>query len=152
MGIKRTAWILGVFAMTVSLSAQVARTGLNDLIESVLRNGKDGQLPPHLSLVLGLGTGDAPLGVKQAVLREGHEVRVFNVSIANHQDIIILRTDEQDGNTQAYLISASGKLRKAVSYHVGAQTRRTPTSEARAASAEEIKFWLGQRQHGAPIQ
>ena len=72
-------WTIGVIAIVVFLSAHGAGRGLDDLIESVLRSGRDGRLPPHLSLVLGLGTGDTPLEVKQAVLREGPEMRVFNV-------------------------------------------------------------------------
>ena len=133
--------------MLLNPSAHSARPGLENLIDSVLRSGRDGQLPPHLSLVLGIGSGDAPLPVKQAVLRDGPEVRVFNVCVANHQDIVLLRTNELQQSTTAYLLSTAGKLRRAVSFRAGEQPLQTPVAKADAASAEEVKFWtdLGQR-------
>ena len=146
----KSAWAIGAFALLFNLSAQGTRPGLDDLIDSVLRNGRDGHLPPHLSLVLGLGTGDAPLEVKQAVLREGPEVRVFNVCVADHKNIVMLRTNEQKKITKAYLISTTGDLRKAVSYEAGEQPHLTPKEAASAAAADEIKFWTTLKQPRAP--
>lgn len=145
--VKKWAWLAGVCAMLLNLPAQSARPGLEDLIDSVLRGGRDGQLPPHLSLVLGIGSGDAPLLVKQAVLRDGPEVRVFNVCVANHKDIVILRTNELQQGTKAYLLSTTGKLRRAVSFRAGEQPLQTPRVEADTAAAAEVTFWagLGQR-------
>lgn len=144
---RKLARLFGLCAVLVVLAAHSARPKLGDVIDSVLRNGRNGQLPPHLSLVLGIGSGEAPLEVKQAVLRNGSEVRVFKVCVANHENIVILRVNELQGNTKAYLVSTSGKLRKAVSFRAGEQPQQTPAAEADAASAEEIKFWTGLRQH-----
>jgi hypothetical protein len=146
----RSAWVIGTLAMLFNVSAHGTGPGLDDLIASVLRNGRDGQLPPHLSLVLGLGSGDAPLEVKQAVLREGSEVRVFNVSVADHKNIVILRTNEQKHSTKAYLVTTNGKLRKAVSYEAGGEPHMTQKAAAGGAAADEIKFWTTLNQPRAP--
>jgi hypothetical protein len=147
---RQWGWIAGTLAALLSLQALGARPGLDAVAQSVLHNGRDGQLPPHLSLVLGIAKGDAPLIVKQAVLRDGPKVRVFNVSVVNPKDIVILRTNEQERTTKAYLLSATGELRLAVSYHAGEPTQQIPTAVAIAESAEEIKYWtsLGNKEIG----
>jgi hypothetical protein len=147
--LNRLAWIAGALATLLSFQALGAHPGFDEVVASVLRNGRDGQIPPHLSLVLGIGTGDAPLSAKQAVLREGPEVRVFNVSVANSKDIVILRTNEQEQTTKAYLLSATGKLRKSVFFHAGGPTQEIPSKEAIAAAADEIKYWTNSG-HRAP--
>jgi hypothetical protein len=141
------AWIVGLFAVIANPAAQSANRGLDGLIDSVLRSGHDGRLPPHLSLVLGIGAGDVPLEVRQAVVRNGPEVRAFNVCVANHGDIVILRTNEATQNTKAFLLSTTGKLRSAVSYHTGGQARHIPAAEAGIAAADEVKFWTLPAQH-----
>jgi hypothetical protein len=138
---RQWGWIAGTLAVLLSLQALGAGSGLDAVTQSVLHHGRDGQLPPHLSLVLGIAKADAPVFVKQAVLREGPNVRVFNVSLANPKDIVILRTNEQERTTKAYLLSATGKLRLAVSYHAGEPTQPIPTAIAIADSAAEINYW-----------
>jgi hypothetical protein len=139
--VNQLGWIAGALAALLSLPALGAHPGFDEVVGSVLRNGHDGQIPPHLSLVLGIGTGDAPLSVKQAVLREGPEVRVFSVSVVDPKDIVILHTNEQEGTTKAYLLSAIGKLRMSVFFHAGGPTQQIPSKEAIAAAADEIKYW-----------
>lgn len=138
---RKIEWLIAVSILLVNPPAQGASRALDDLVAAVLRNGPDGRLPPHLSLVLGIGTGATPVAVKQAVLRERSEMRVFNVCVANHDDIVILRTDESEHNTKAFLLSRSGKLRSAVYYHAGEQPRRIPVTQAGAGAAAEVKFW-----------
>jgi hypothetical protein len=135
-------WSVALFVVLANPPAHAAPTGLGNLADTVLQKGLDAQLPPHLSLVLGIGTGDA-LAVKQAVLREGVEVRVFNVCVANPEDIVILRTNEQKRTTRAFLVSRGGKLRKAVTYEGGGPPRETPPAQAAAALAAELQFWTG---------
>ena len=144
---KQLSWIVAALAALLSLQALGAHPGFNEVAGSVLHNGLDGQLPPHLSLVLGIGSGEAPLKVKQAVLREGPEVRVFNVSVVNPKDIVILRTNELQQTTKAYLLSTTGKLRMAVAFRAGEPTQQIPSADAKAAAADEVQFWsnLGQR-------
>jgi NADPH-dependent glutamate synthase beta subunit-like oxidoreductase len=140
--LRRAAWVAGVCAvLLIHAPAKGAHPALDAVIDSVLRNGRNGQLPPHLSLVLGIGAGDAPLDVKQAVIRTGPEVRVFNVCVANHKDIVILRTNEEQRTTRAYLFSTAGKLRKAVSFVAAGPPQLTPAPEAKAALADELTFW-----------
>jgi len=144
---------LGIVALAVLACAPAAGAGvgLGGLVDAVLQKGLDGQLPPHLSLVLGIGKGNS-VAVKQAVLREGFRVRVFNVSVANHKDIVILHTNEQTRTTEAYLVSSAGKLRTAVSYEAGGQPQVMPPNQARAAVAAEIKFWTHLGRRGAPAR
>jgi hypothetical protein len=147
--IRKAGWLFGILAISAHLSAQgddhpVRGSGaaaLAEIIDTVAHDGRDGQLPPHLSLVLGLGDGSSPLHVKQAVLRDGSGVRVFNVSSAERKDVVILHTDEKRQTTKAYLLSRGGDLRDAVSYRAGGQPQRMPASEANAGAAAEIKFW-----------
>jgi hypothetical protein len=75
------------------------RSSIAALAELVERRGLDAELPPNLSRVLGIGSG-RPVAVKQAVMRHGSEVRVFNVSVATPADLVILRTDEERGTTR----------------------------------------------------
>lgn len=134
-------WIGGTLAALLSLQALADVPGFDAVARSVLQNGRDGQLPPHLSLVLGIGKGDAPLIVKEAVVRDGAKVRIFSVSVVNPKDIVTLLTDEQERTTKAYLLSATGKLRMAVYYRAGEPTQKIPTAAAIAESADEIRIW-----------
>ena len=144
---------LGIAALAVLTCAPAAGAGvgLGGLVDAVLLKGLDGQLPPHLSLMLGIGKGNS-VAVKQAVLRAGPRVRVFNVSVANHQDIVILQTNEQTRTTEAYLVSSAGKLRTAVSYEAGGQPHVMPRSQALTAVTAEIKFWTHLGRRGTPAR
>ena len=75
------------------------------------------------------------------MVRDGPNVRGLNVSVVNPKDIVILRTNEQERTTKAYPLSATGKLRIAVSYYAGEPTQQIPTAVAIAESADEIKYW-----------
>ncbi|MGH8277289.1 MAG: hypothetical protein ACRETH_11400 [Steroidobacteraceae bacterium] len=134
-------WSVAACAVLACLAAYAApAAGLGNLADTVLQKGADARLPPNLSLVLGIGTGEA-LAVKQAVLREGAEVRVFNVCVANPQDIVMLHTNEHERTTRAFLLSRDGKLRKAVAFRAGGPPRVTPPAQAKAGFAAELKFW-----------
>jgi hypothetical protein len=124
----------------------VARTApaaqaLDSLTKLALRSGSQAKLPPNLVAVLGLGVQIAGLPVRQLVLRAGAKARVFNVSVANHSDLVILNHDEAAHVTSAYLLSPQGKLRTAVSYEDGHESRPTPAARARPRFASEIQYW-----------
>jgi hypothetical protein len=59
--------------------------------DRVTSEGKASTLPPHLSLVLGLGDGVRPVPVKQAGKQDGHEVRTFNVVQTQGQRSVVLK-------------------------------------------------------------
>lgn len=140
IAVRRATWSFALFAMAAALPALGAGAGLDVLANTVLQKGLDGLLPPNLSLVLGIGTGNA-VPVKQAVLRNGALVRVFNVCVADHDDIVLLRTNEQKRTSRAYLVSRDGKLRKAVSFDAGGPPHLVPAARAKTAFSAEIRFW-----------
>jgi hypothetical protein len=126
-------------AVAANPARATAEIGL--LTQLALRAGSDGTLPPHLVEVLGMGTHVAGLPVRQLVMREGQEVRVFNVSVAKHTDLVILRHDEAARTTAAYRLSAKGTLREAVSYSDGSESRPMSATEAKSRFAAEITYW-----------
>lgn len=139
--IAMTATIAITGMMAAPASAQAASQPLQSVIDAVVQNGPVNRLPAHLSLVLGLNEGEQGPAVKQAVMRDGTLVRTFDVRIANHGDIVMMAYDEQSRSMKAYLVSAKGKLRKAVAYQAGAPATERSAGEARGDFAKEIKFW-----------
>jgi hypothetical protein len=128
-------------AMAVILSAQGAAQPLGALVDAVVLKGPDGELPAHLSAVLGVNGTEQRAAVKQAVVRDGATVRTFNVCTVNRDNLVILTYDEQSQSTKAYLVSPTGALRKAVDYHTGAPAHERSLAEARKDFAAEMKFW-----------
>ena len=139
--IGKSAWLIVAVAMAAMMSAQGATHTLGRLVDAVVRNGQDGQLPSNLSDVLGVSTLAQKTAVKQAVIRDGYRVRTFNVCTANRDNLVILTYDEQSRSTQAYLVSATGTLRKAIYYKAGERANERSLADAGSDFATEIKFW-----------
>jgi len=91
---------------------------LRELVDAVSRNGLNGQFPAR-----------------------GPSVRAFNVCMSERDELVILNSDEQSQLTKAYLMSATGVLRKAIDYQAGADAHERSLKEARGEFALEIKFW-----------
>jgi hypothetical protein len=139
---NRGGWVM-IVALAVSLAARGAAThSLKPLIDVVVHNGPDSQLPAHLSVVIGISQVEQTTAVKQAVARDGAMVRTFNVSVANHDDVVMILYDEQSRAAKAYLSSPAGTLRKAVSYQADAPATVRPLGAARDDFAKEINFWV----------
>lgn len=138
---KAVVWLIAA-AITGSLSAYGSAGSLRKLVDAVLRNGPDSQLPAHLSMVLGVSRLEQATPVKQAVMRDGSIVRTCNVSTANHDDVVLIKYDEQSRSAQAYLVSPAGVLRKAVTFQAGAAASERAVAEAGRDLASEIKFWM----------
>jgi len=137
----RRAWPLIAVVMAAFAAAQGAPQSLKGVIEVVVQNGPESQLPAHLSLVLGLNKGELGTAVKQAVMRDGAIVRTFNVRTTNHADVVMMAYDEQSRSMKAYLVSPAGKLLKAVAYQAGAPATERSAADAHGDFAAEIKFW-----------
>ena len=116
------------------------------LTQQALAAGYPATLPPNLSMVLGLAAQGKSVQVKQLVTRAEQKVRTFNVSVAHHRDLVIFLVDEGTQATVAYLLGPGGKLRKAVSYQIGAQPRELSASEAHAGYVAEVRYWSGRAQ------
>jgi hypothetical protein len=148
-GIRR--WLIVAFAMAAMLSAHGASKSLAGLVDAVVAHGPESRLPAHLSVVLGISRTERETAVKQAVIRDGQMVHTFNVCTAKHDDVVMMTVNEQNHSTKAYLVSATGVLRKAVSYQAGAPANERSLAEASEDFANEIKFWTeaGRRQAGS---
>jgi hypothetical protein len=121
-------------------------TWIRGFTDRVFRQGHDALLPPHLALVLGLGTGETAVTVKQLGTRSpAQEVRTFNVCTdKGRRVVVILLYDEKTRVTRAFLLGGGAKLRKAVTYEAGAQPVLLSDSEARVAFQQELQYWSGQ--------
>ena len=111
------------------------------LTQEALDSGFLSRLPPNVSLVFGLAKPQEGTDVRQLLSKEGHRVRTFNVSVANHNDVVLFNVDAQSGATVAYLLSPDGQLRKAVAYQAGGQARELSAAEAKNGLAHEKQFW-----------
>ena len=140
--VRRTRRIAGLLGLLVlMLPALGAGERFSALAARALDSGQNAKLPPHLSLVLGLGAGDESPPVKQIATRVGHEVRSFNVCTTNHRNLVIFVYDEDQRLTVAYLLSVAGTLRKAVSYVSGGPPKTLSLSKARPGFERELQFW-----------
>jgi len=137
----KQAWLAVVVALAAIAGAHSATRSLQGLIDAVVRNGPDSQLPAHLSVVLGVTRAEEMTAVKQAVIRDGVIVRTFNVCAANHDVVVLLTHDEHSQSTKAYLTSATGKLRKAVYYQAGAAANERSLVDARGDYEAELARW-----------
>ena len=113
--------------------------------ERVQSQGAIAALPPHLSMVLGLGDGTQDLAVRQAAKRSGQEVHTFNVAQAQKKPVVVLMNyNENTKVAQAFLLKSGGHLEKAVTYSAGAAPQPVPDSQAKNALRAELQFWAGE--------
>src|SRR5215469_2170734 len=111
------------------------------LTQQALDSGFLSRLPPNVSVVFGLAKPAEGTDVRQLLSKEGHQIRTFNVGVANHADVVIFNVNAQSGATVAYLITPDGQLRKAVAYQPGGEARELSAADAKAGFAREKKFW-----------
>ena len=137
-----------VFAGT--LQAATTTPWAQTLSQQALDSGFLSRLPPNVSVVFGLAKPEEGTDVRQLLSKEGHEVRTFNVSVANHADIVIFNVNAQSGATVAYLITPDGQLRKAVAYPTGGQAKELSAADAKAGLAREKKFWSARAKSAKP--
>ena len=120
------------------------------LTQQALDSGFLSRLPPNVSVVFGLAKPEEGTDVRQLLSKEGHQVRTFNVSVANHADVVIFNVNAQSGATVAYLITPEGQLRRAVAYKPGGQAKDLSAADAKAGLAHEKKFWSARAKSGPP--
>jgi len=110
--------------------------------DRVVSEGKASTLPPHLSLVLGLGDGVQPVPVKQAGKRDGHEVRTFSVvQLERKRSVVLMDYDEGTQQMNAFLLRSNGKLERAVTYKGGASAQPLAAAQARAGHQQQLQYW-----------
>jgi len=141
---RRTALTRGValiagmaFIAALNAAANWAQT----LSQQALDSGFLSRLPPTVSVALGFPKGEEGTEVRQLLSKDGQKVRTFNVCTANHADIVIFDVNAHTGATVAYLLTADGQLRKAVSYQAGQEARGLAAADAKAGLSREQHFW-----------
>ena len=129
--------------LTIPVRGEVA--WISGFTDRVLHQGHEALLPPHLALVLGLGTGEKAIAVKQLGTQSAQEVRTFNVRTEKGRTVVvILRYDRKTEVTQAFLLGRGAKLRRAVTYEAGRQPASLSDENARVAFQEEFQYWSRQ--------
>lgn len=133
--------LCALFCLLWPAHAHGARPWTEGLAAQALSAGFLARLPPTVSVALGLVKAEEGTEVRQLVTKSGHRVRTFNVCVARESDLVVFNLDARSGATVAYLVSADGSLRKAVSYQAGREAREVAAPEARAGLAREARFW-----------
>jgi len=110
-------------------------------VDRTLQEGRQAQLPPHLSTLLGL-SAEKESAVMQGVVRSEKEVRGFDVLMANKKDVVLFVVNEPRNDQTLYLTSREGALRKVVSVKAGIGEVVRISSEVRKAFEKEKQFWL----------
>jgi hypothetical protein len=134
--------LLTVIAGVVRAEPQpAATTWVQTLTQQALDTGFLSKLPPNVSVAFGLSKPKDGTDVRQLLTKQGHQVRTFNVSVANHADVVIFDVNAQSGATVAYLIGPDGQLRKALTYQAGGETRDLAAADAQAGLTRARKYW-----------
>jgi hypothetical protein len=141
------ATLVCVLAAAVS-PAETSWTSV--LTQQALSAGFPATVPPHVAMVLGLTPKGEGVPFKQLVSRADQQVHTFNVSVAKPREVVIFSVDEKTQKTVVYLLSAAGKLRKAISYQTGGEPHELPATEARTGLAREVRFWSDRAAERAP--
>jgi hypothetical protein len=114
------------------------------LIQQALDSGFLTRLSPAVSVAFDLTKPQDGTEVRQLLRKQGHQVRTFNVGVANHADVVVLDFNARSGATVAYLITPDGQLRKAVSTRVNSDARPISTADAQAGFNEARHYWSAQ--------
>jgi hypothetical protein len=139
--------------LLLALPLQAAGPWAQTLTQQALSSGFLQRLPVAVSKALGLPKPDEGSDVRQLLTKDGRRIRTFNVSVADHNDLVIFNIDARAGANVALLVSADGTLRKAVSYQSGgSDTRELSAADARAAMAREVRFWSARAKQTATKQ
>jgi len=136
-----TRGVVLIAGMAVIAGLHAAADWAQTLSQQALDSGFLSRLPPTVSVALGFAKGEEGAEVRQLLSKDGQKVRTFNVCTANHADIVIFDVNAHTGATVAYLLTADGQLRKAVSYQAGHEARELPAAEAKAGLSREQHFW-----------
>jgi len=120
------------------------------LKQQALARGYQATLPPHLSQLLGLSPKGESVAVRQLLGRAEQKVHTFNVTVDKPHDVVVFLVDERAQKTVAYLLTASGKLGKAVAYQIGGEPHELPVDQARPGLMREVRYWSEHASEGAP--
>lgn len=133
--------LLGTCLIVATGAAPASAPWTQTLTQQALDSGFLTRLPPAVSVAFGLTKPEEGTEVRQLLNKDGHRIRTFNVSVANHADLVVYNVNAQTGAAVAYLLAPDGKLRKAVSYQSGKEVQPLPAGDAQAGLSREARFW-----------
>lgn len=119
------------------------KSPLGSAIDRTVDQGHDAVLPPHVSNLLGISPNEHEVPIKQFV-QMGEPIRGFEVSSANHNNVIIFVENRAQKQTMFYLTSRRGGLRKVLSVVEGTGYARVPTKDDKEAFEKEKQRWVEQ--------
>jgi len=131
----------GLAAQSQKPAPGKASSRLASAIERTLDQGHDAILPPHVSHLLGISPDEHEVPVKQFV-EMGAPIRGFEVSTAEHNDVVMFVESLDKKDRTFYLVSSRGVLRKVLSIIDGVGYDRPPTAADKAAFEPEKQHWL----------
>jgi hypothetical protein len=140
---RATTLVIAIALIAIALigTLEAAANWAQTLTQQALDSGFLSRLPPTVSVAFGFPKGEEGTDVRQLLTKDGHEVRTFNVSVANHADVVIFNVNAKTAATVAYLLTPDGQLRKAVSYQAGRDAKPLGAADAKAGLSRERHFW-----------
>ena len=122
-------------------AAAKKKSPLSRAVDQTLEQGHDAVLPPHISHLLGISPDEHEVAIKQFVVME-QPIRGFEVSTADHHNVVLFVEDRDQKESTFYLTSSRGLLRKVLSVRQGVGYDRVPTKDDRAAFEKEKQLRL----------
>lgn len=121
--------------------APQAKNSLGSAIDRTLAQGHDAMLPPHVSNLLGISPKEHEVPVKQFV-EMGEPIRGFEISTAEHNNVVIFVESHAQKQSTFYLTSRRGTLRKVLAVIEGVGYARVPTKADRETFEQEKQRWI----------
>jgi hypothetical protein len=128
-------------AQAPTAAAPKAKSRLATAIDRTLEQGHDAVLPPHVSHLLGISPEEHEVPVKQFA-EMGEPIRGFEVSAAEHNNVVLFVESRANNQSTFYLSSPRGALRKVLTVIEGIGYARVPTKDDREAFEKEKQYWI----------
>jgi hypothetical protein len=138
--ILSASWL---FAQSQKTATHQTKSSLAGAIDRTLDQGHDAILPPHVSNLLGISPQEQEIPVKQFV-EMGEPIRGFEVSTAEHNNVVIFVESRAQKQSTFYLTSRSGTLRRVLAVVEGVGHSRVPTKADKDEFEKEKKRWTDQ--------
>jgi hypothetical protein len=122
--------------------ASQSKNTLSAAVNRTLDEGHDAALPPHISHLLGISPQEHEVPVKQ-IVEMGEPIRGFEVSTAEHNNIVLFVESRAQKQSTFYLTSRRGSLRKVLAVIEGVGYARAPSNDDREAFEREKQYWVG---------
>jgi hypothetical protein len=130
-----------VAAQTKTPATPRSSNPLAGAVDRTLEQGRDAILPPHISHLLGISPQEQETPIKQFT-QMGEPIRGFEVSKAEHNNVVVFVERRTQKTTTFYLTSRRGILRKVLSVVEGVGYDRLPTLNDKHEFEKEKQHWI----------